>query len=74
MSEGAEPTLDRSAMKQHALGYLFITIGVLVGVVAFVIALVHLPPITGVAIPVFIVVVLVVVGVVAGFFGWRVKR
>lgn len=61
-------------MKQRPVGYLLTTIGVVVGVVALVVALVHLPRITGVAIPVFIVVMLVVVAVFAGFLGRRAKR
>jgi hypothetical protein len=61
-------------MKQHPLGYILTTIGVVLGVVAFVIVLVHLPPINGVAIPVFIVVMLVVGSVFAGFLGRRARR
>lgn len=61
-------------MKQHALGYLLIAIGVVLGVQAFVIALIHVPPITGVAIPVIIVAMLVVLSVLAGLLGLRVRR
>ena len=61
-------------MKQRPVGYLLTTIGVAVGVIAFVIALVHLPRITGAAIPVFIAVMLVVVLVFAGFLGRRARR
>jgi hypothetical protein len=61
-------------MKQRQVGYLLTTIGVVVGVVAFVIALAHLPRVTGAAIPVLIVVMLVVVAVCAGFLGRRVKH
>jgi hypothetical protein len=61
-------------MKQHALGYLLTTIIVVLGVVAFVVALLYLPPITGVAIPVFIVVMLIVVGTFAAFLGRRARR
>ena len=61
-------------MKQRPVGYLLTTIVVVIGVIAFVIALAHLPRITGAAIPVFIVVMLVVVAVLAGFLGRRAKR
>ena len=61
-------------MKQHALSYLLVAINVALGVLAFVILLIHVPPITGVAIPVFIVAMLVVLSVFAGFLGLRVKR
>jgi hypothetical protein len=61
-------------MKQHGLGHLLVAIAVVLGVLAFVIALIDVPPITGVAIPVFIVVMLVVLSIFAGFLGLRVKR
>jgi hypothetical protein len=45
-----------------------------VGAVAFVVVLVHLPQITGDAIPIFLGIELLVVGALAGFTGYRSGR
>jgi hypothetical protein len=60
--------------RQHTLALVLIPCAVAVGAVAFVVVLVHLPQITGGAIPIFLGIELVVVGALAGFTGYRSGR
>ena len=63
----------RSA-RQHTLALVLIPCAIAAGAAAFVVVLVHLPQITGAAIPMFLGAELVIVGGVAAFTSYRFGR